>query len=104
MTDGGIFVPYNHELKPLEDLLTRVERPGDFYVLGAIEVPMPRIEIKGAGVLSFPVPESQVQQVIAQATRAPYGRGKETIRDESVRKTWQLIASQVRIGGKSWAG
>ena len=104
MTDGGIFVPYNHELKPLEDLLTGVERPGDFYVLGAIEVPMPRIEIKGAGVLSFPVPESQVQQVIAQATRAPYGRGKETIRDESVRKTWQLIASQVRIGGKSWAG
>lgn len=104
MTDDGIFVPYNRDLKPLEDLLSAVERPGDFFVLGAIEIPMPRVEVEGVGVLSFPVPESQIRQIIAQGTRAPCGRGLETVLDESVRKSWQLLAKQVRIGGKSWAG
>ena len=53
--------------------------------------------------MSFPVPDSQIRQLIQSATRAPYGRGEETILDEAVRKVWQLAPEQVRIGGKSWA-
>lgn len=63
---------------------------------------MPRVEVEGVGLISFPVPEAQVHQFVQQATRAPYGRGEDTLHDESVRKTWQLPASQVRIGGKPW--
>lgn len=63
---------------------------------------MSRVEVEGVGVILFPVPEAQIQQILPQATRAPYGRGEKTIRDESVRKTWQLPASMVRIGGKTW--
>jgi hypothetical protein len=63
---------------------------------------MPGIEIEGVGRLSFPVPEVQVRALIDRATRAPYGRGPDTIVDESVRKVWQLPADQVRIGGRSW--
>ena len=102
MANDGISVPYNRELKPLEELLSGVRRPGDFFVQGALETPMPRVEVEGVGVISFPVPEAQIQQLIRQATRAPYGRGEETLHDESVRKTWQLPATQVRIGGKTW--
>ena len=74
MSDTGIEVPCNHELKPLEDLLAGVKRPGDFFVQGALEAPIPRVEVEGAGVISFPVPASQIQQLLEQATRAPYGR------------------------------
>jgi hypothetical protein len=102
MSNNGISVPYNRDLKPLEDLLSGVRRPGDFFVRGAVEVPMPRVEIEGVGLLSFPIPEAQVRQVIEQATRAPYGRGEETILDPAVRKTWQLPPGKVRLGGKSW--
>jgi hypothetical protein len=102
MSKDGISVPYNRDLKPLEELLSGARRPGDFFVHGSLETPVPRVEVDGVGVMSFPVPEAQIQQLTQQATRAPYGRGAETIHDESVRKTWQLPASQVRIGGKVW--
>ncbi len=102
MANDGISVPYNHNLSALEKLLSDVRRPGDFFVQGLLETPMPRVEVEGVGVISFPVPETQIQQLIQRATRAPYGRGEETIVDESVRKVWQLPASQVRLGGKAW--
>jgi predicted 2-oxoglutarate/Fe(II)-dependent dioxygenase YbiX len=102
MANDGISVPYNHDLKSLETLLSGVRRPGDFFAQGSLEAPMPRVEIEGVGLISFPVPETQVQRMVQQATRAPYGRGEDTVHDESVRKTWQVPASQVRIGGKSW--
>jgi hypothetical protein len=103
MSDDSIRIEYNQELKPLEELIEEVQRPGDFCVSGSQEIPMPKVEVDGVGTLSFPVPENQIQQLIRQATRAPYGRGEETILDESVRKVWQLRPEKVRIGGKSWA-
>lgn len=64
---------------------------------------MPKVEVTGVGVLSFPVPPAQIASLTSQASRAPYGRGEETILDESVRKVWQLQPGKVRITGKSWA-
>jgi hypothetical protein len=60
-------VDYNHELKPLEDLLSGVERPGDFFVSGKLEAPMPKVEVEGVGVLSFPVPAAQIKEIIPQS-------------------------------------
>ena len=79
MADDSIRVEYNQDLKPLEELLSGVKRAGDFFVSGAAEIPMPKVEVEGVGVLSFPVPPTQVAALIQQATRAPYGRGEETI-------------------------
>lgn len=93
---------YNPDLEPLERLLAGVQRAGDFFVRGTVEVPMPRVEVEGVGVLSFPLPGAQVKQIIAGAQRAPYGRGGETILDASVRKVWQVAPEKVRIAGKSW--
>jgi len=100
--DKQIEVPYNRDLKALEDALAAVRRPGDFFVRGVLETPMPRFEIEGVGVISFPIPDSQIQDIIKHAERAPYGRGGETILDTSVRNAWQLAPTKVRIGGKSW--
>ena len=49
MANDGISVPYNRDLKPLEELLSSVRRPGDFCVQGSLETPMPRVEVEGAG-------------------------------------------------------
>jgi hypothetical protein len=86
MADHSIQVEYNQEFKPLEQLLSGVERAGDFFVSGTVEVPMPKLEVERVGALSFPVPPNQIAALMGQATRAPYGRGEETILDESVRK------------------
>ena len=44
----------------LEELLQSIDRPGDFCAHGRLFAPMPRLEVDGAGMLSFPVPEAQV--------------------------------------------
>ncbi len=100
--DTPIEVPYNRDLKALEEALVAVERPGNFFVRGTFETPMPHVEIDGVGVIAFPILDSQIQDIIKHAERAPYGRGRETILDTSVRNTWQLAPAKVNIGGKSW--
>ncbi len=102
MANDRIAVPYNQKLTRLETLLAGVQRAGDFFVHGSLDAPIPRVEIDGIGVLSFPVPASQIEAVIKRAHRAPYGRGEHTIVDTSIRNAWQLDSTDVRIGGKAW--
>jgi hypothetical protein len=98
-----IEVEYNQELSPLEAVLSRVKQPGDFFVCGTVEMPMPRVEVEDNGTLSFPVPDAQIAAIVRRAKRAPYGRGQETIVDTSVRKVWQVTPDKVKLAGKSWA-
>lgn len=104
MAKQPIHVEYHHGLQPLENVLSRVRRPGDFFAQGRIEVPMPKLEVDGVGVVSFPIVDLQVRQIIEQAERAPYGRGEKTILDTSVRKVWQLAPSKIHLSGRSWEG
>jgi 2OG-Fe(II) oxygenase superfamily len=98
-----IEIEYNQELRPLEGVLSGVKQPGDFFVSGAMEMPMPRMEVEGVGTLSFPVPDAQIAAIVRRAERAPYGKGEDTIVDTSVRKVWQIAPGKIKIGGKSWA-
>ena len=102
-SDLGEVIEFNERLTTLSGLIESVARPGDYCVHGRLFAPMPRIEAGTAGVLSFPIPQSQAQALVADADRAPYGRGHETIVDPSVRDCWQLAPARVRMGGRTWA-
>jgi hypothetical protein len=97
-----IEIEYNNNLVPLEKVLFEVKRPGDFYVHGAVETPMPKVVVKGGKTLSFPLPKARITELVRLADRAPYGRGKDTIVDTAVRNVWQLAAKDVRVSGESW--
>ncbi len=86
----------------IDELLRSVDRPGDYCVGGRIFTPMPRVIVEGAGELSFPVPEAQIEALIAAAERSPYGKGAETVLDTSVRDSWQIDATDVRLDGRAW--
>ena len=86
----------------IEELLLSVDRPGDFCAHGRLLAPMPRLDVKGAGALSFPVPEAQVQALIAVAERAPYGKGPATLVDPTVRDCRQIDAARIRLAGAGW--
>ena len=88
----------------LAELLSTVRRPGDFYVSGTIELLAPRLHVEGVGQIALPLLPMQATQLVAVAERAPYGRGAQTVLDTEVRRTWQIAADQVKIGGKHWAG
>jgi len=81
--DTQIKVPYNRDLKALEDVLAAVRRPGDFFVRGALETPMPRVEIDGVGVISFPILDSQIRTSSSTQSALP------TV--AAVKRSWTLL-------------
>ncbi len=87
----------------LAELLSTVQRPGDFYTTGKIEFFAPHLEVEGVGPIALPLLPVQAEQLVAVAEEAPYGRGEETLVDTEVRRTWQIDASRIRIEGRSWA-
>ena len=98
-----IEIEYNSEMEALEKVLSKVNRPGDFYAAGSLETIMPRLEIQGVGVISFPLPEAQAKEIIRHAEAAPYGRGELTLVDPAVRKVWQLAPGKLALTGAAWA-
>ena len=95
-------ITYNEGQAPLEALLRSIDRPGDYFMEGRLFVPMPRVEVSGTGLLSFPVTPPQAEALISVADRAPYGRGEQTLVDSSVRACWQIDAEQVTVAGGVW--
>lgn len=87
----------------LAKILALVDRPGDFYAVGRTELLVPRIEVEGVGLIALPLLAAQAKRLIKVATRAPYGHGAETVVDTKVRRTWQIEASRIALGGKHWA-
>ena len=96
-------IEYAVDRQPLQELLESVDRPGGFCTHGRLFVPMPRLEVEGVGVLSFPVLDSQVRALVEVAERAPYGKGTDTLVDTSVRDCRQIGAARIRLGGGAWA-
>ncbi len=86
----------------LAELLSAVQRPGDFFASGRMELLPPRLTVDGVGQIALPLLPVQAEQLIALAERAPYGRGAATIVDTSVRRTWQIGPDRVRLDGKHW--
>lgn len=86
----------------LFQILQEVQRPGDYYTSGKVEVFLPNLEVTGVGRIALPLLPVQAQQLVAIAEQAPYGRGQETLIDTEVRRTWQINTDQITLKGKHW--
>lgn len=87
----------------LASILQSVQRPGDFHATGRIDIFTPPLEVTGVGPVALPLLPAQAEQLVAVAEHAPYGRGADTLIDRNVRRTWQIGAERVHIGGRHWA-
>jgi hypothetical protein len=54
------------------------------------------------GRLGFPITPRLAQKLRAVARPAPFGLRDRTLHDRSVRDTWELARSRVKIGARSW--
>ncbi|WPL23091.1 hypothetical protein [Thiorhodovibrio frisius] len=86
----------------LAALLERIDRPGDFYATGTLDMHPPRLRVEGIGTIALPLLPVQAQQLIGVAEQAPYGRGSETLVDTEVRRTWQIDAARLSLEGQRW--
>lgn len=91
------------EFATLAQALGTASRPGSFYSFGSREIPIPTLEVRGVGRVPFPVPVSVAEAIVREtAEKAPFGRGEETVLDESVRKVWQVSPDAFTLTGSGW--
>lgn len=57
-----------------------------------------RVEIEGVGQLKLPVTPAQARKLIQRAKPASFGRGEETLTDD----TWEITLDQVTITTTGW--
>jgi hypothetical protein len=84
------------------EMVQSIERPGDFYMSGTAEIPLPGLEIDGVGPVALPLLPAQARQLMDVAEQAPYGKGDQTLVDLAVRRTRQIDAAEIRLTSKLW--
>ena len=92
----------NPELAQLGEIFETIDRPGEYVASGRRNIPMPRLEVEGVGLISFPVPSFQAEKLKAKAKAAPFGRGQDTVYDRSVRDCGQIESERISLGGATW--
>jgi len=82
--------------------LKEITGTGRFCSTGNFPFFLPQIFARGQE-LSFPLCEEQLLSLVSESDKAPFGRGEDTVLDESVRKSWQLDASELKFKSERWA-
>ncbi len=60
------------------------------------------LEVRGVGPLALPVTAAQAKELRLVARPAHYGLGTDTLLDRSVRDTWEVPRSRVKINTRRW--
>lgn len=60
------------------------------------------LHIADVGPVTLPIRAAQTKRLITVARPAMFGRGEETVRDTTIRNTWELTPEQVTVGGADW--
>jgi predicted 2-oxoglutarate/Fe(II)-dependent dioxygenase YbiX len=82
--------------------LNHIRGAGRFCASGCVDFVPPGIVLKNSEDLALPLNGVQAAEVRALAEAAPYGMGTETKLDESVRKCWQIDATELKWTSKKW--
>lgn len=87
----------------IENALSGVQQAGSYAAFGALEEPVdPQLHVDGLGLIELPLSEKGAKFIITKCRQSPFGKGTETVVDETVRKTWQLDASQFETQNPQW--
>ncbi|KAL9099586.1 MAG: hypothetical protein Q9187_009475, partial [Circinaria calcarea] len=94
------------ELKSLVlDCISDIHSTGSFATFGSYEnFAPPGICVDKVGAIRLPLLPHDAQTLIQASHQAPFGKGNQTLVDETVRKTWEIDASNVSFSNKAWHG
>lgn len=87
----------------LIEILANVQTFGSFATSGRVPGDViTGLSVHDVGRISFPLIETQAKEIIGVCHQAPFGRGSQTIVDESVRKTWELNLDRFDLLNPAW--
>jgi len=94
---------YEALYKGLNDCLTNIKAPGSFSLSEPLKnPPNPGLYLKNGGTIGLPLSDRDAQAIVSASHRAPFGKGEQTVVDESVRKTWQLSPDEFELRNPAW--
>lgn len=82
--------------------LEEVDRPSTVCTSGDMPLTMPGLKVAGLGMLSLPLGKTSARRLIKQCRQAPYGKGKETLVDTDIRRTWELDSDRFQLTNPKW--
>lgn len=87
----------------LFDCLNNIQSNGSFALFEHLSnPPNPGLYLKNGGLIGLPLSERDAKVVVAASHAAPFGKGEQTIVDNTVRKTWELSPSEFEIRNPAW--
>lgn len=87
------------------DAISDIHSAGSFATFGSFEnfVP-PGIFVDQVGEIPLPLSSHDAQSLIQASRQAPFGKGNQTLVDETVRRTWEIDGNKVSFSNKAWHG
>jgi len=83
--------------------LLDVESAGSFTTFCSFEkFILPGISVDDVGPIGLPLSLHDAQSLVQASRQAPFGRGSQTLVDETVRKTWEIDGSKVSFLNEAW--
>jgi hypothetical protein len=89
-------------LEKLDRALGQIDRPGTFCVSGRVPAVLPGLEVEGLGPIGLPLSPRAARDLIKRCHQAPYGQGKKTLVDTTVRRVWRLEPDHFRLENPDW--
>jgi hypothetical protein len=86
----------------LFQMLSEIDRTGTFCSQGSLSPVLPGLDISGIGPIAFPLTPGQAEQIKQQCEQAPYGKGKQTLLDTSVRQVWRMTPDRFQLANPEW--
>ena len=87
---------------PITDLLAQIEASGTFATRLRAPASDLDVEVKGVGPLKFPIIARLAQKLRNVARPSPFGLREQTLHDASVRNSWEVATSRVKIDARRW--
>ncbi|RDW89730.1 hypothetical protein BP6252_01762 [Coleophoma cylindrospora] len=87
----------------LERCLASIRSSSSFAFFSALDrAPNPGLSLKVGGTIGLPLSDRDADAIVSVARQAPFGKGTETVVDETVRKTWEVAPSDFELRNPAW--
>jgi hypothetical protein len=85
--------------------IDKIQATGSFATGSVLEsCPIPGICVDGGEPIALPLSEEAARNLASKSNKAPFGKSRETLVDETVRKTLQISAERISFQNPQWDG
>ncbi|MEX2594690.1 MAG: 2OG-Fe(II) oxygenase [Anditalea sp.] len=86
----------------LLESLNLIKGNGSFVTSHSASFVFPGLTVQGLGEIAYPINPLQANALIKEAHKAPFGKGSQTIVDDTVRRAWEIDVEKLHFDGLGW--